>query len=74
MKNQKKIVAAFCLCLCLPIDAIFTMGAEPPKYGRMDMFHLDSLQSICARAKNPTDLVEGNHWMSMLIIRGTAYL
>src|SRR4051812_20023963 len=35
------------------------MGAEPPKYGRMDMFHLDRLRSICARAKNPTDLVEG---------------
>src|SRR4051812_41414573 len=24
----------------------------------MDMFHLDRLRSICARAKNPTDLVE----------------
>src|SRR3954463_3891428 len=35
------------------------MGDEPPKYGRMDMFHLDRLRSICARAKNPTDLVEG---------------
>ena len=35
------------------------MGVEPPKYGRMDMFHLDRLRSICARAKNPTDLVEG---------------
>ena len=35
------------------------MGAEPPKYGRMDMFHLDRLQSIFAVAKNPTDLVEG---------------
>src|SRR3954462_3992687 len=35
------------------------MGVEPPKYGRMDMFHLDHLQSICACAKNPTDLVEG---------------
>src|SRR4051812_19759714 len=35
------------------------MGVEPPKYGRMDIFHLDHLRSICARAKNPTDLVEG---------------
>src|SRR3954471_21262696 len=35
------------------------MGVEPPKYGRMDMLHLDRLRSICARAKNPTDLVEG---------------
>src|SRR4051812_26957520 len=35
------------------------MGVEPPKYGRMDMFHLDCLRSICARAKNPTNLVEG---------------
>jgi len=35
------------------------MGAEPPKYGRMDTFYLDRLRSICARAKNPTDLVEG---------------
>src|SRR3954466_13452410 len=35
------------------------MGVEPPKYGRMDMFHLDNLRSICARTKNPTDLVEG---------------
>ena len=35
------------------------MGVEPPKYGRMDMFHLDRLRSICARAKNPTDFVEG---------------
>src|ERR1041385_1654569 len=35
------------------------MGDEPPKYGRMDMFHLDRLRSIRARAKNPTDLVEG---------------
>src|ERR1041385_2590206 len=38
------------------------MGVEPPKYGRMDifdMFHLDRLRSICDRAKNPTDLVEG---------------
>src|SRR4051812_18931830 len=35
------------------------MGDEPHKYGRMDMFHLDRLRSICARAKNPTDLVEG---------------
>src|ERR1044071_9509399 len=35
------------------------MGVEPPKYGRMDMFHLHHLRSICARAKNPTDLVEG---------------
>src|SRR3954471_20090885 len=34
------------------------MGVEPPNYGRMDMFHLDRLRSICARAKNPTDLVE----------------
>ena len=50
------------------------MGVEPPKYGRMDMFHLDCLRSICARAKNPTDLVEENHWMSMLITCGTAYI
>src|SRR3954470_21143917 len=35
------------------------MVVEPPKYGRMDTFHLDRLRSICARAKNPTDLVEG---------------
>src|SRR3954464_7399015 len=35
------------------------MGVEPPRYGRMDMFHLARLRSICARAKNPTDLVEG---------------
>src|SRR4051812_34718694 len=35
------------------------MGVEPQKYGRMDKFHLDRLRSICARAKNPTDLVEG---------------
>src|ERR1041385_409546 len=38
------------------------MGAEPPKCGTMDifdMFYLDRLRSICARAKNPTDLVEG---------------
>src|ERR1043165_7636969 len=35
------------------------MGVEPPKYGRMDIFHLARLRSICARAKNPTDLVEG---------------
>src|ERR1041384_4553639 len=35
------------------------MGVEPPKYGRMDMFHLARLRAICARAKNPTDLVEG---------------
>src|ERR1041385_3123875 len=35
------------------------MGVEPPKYGRMDMLHLDRIRSIFARAKNPTDLVEG---------------
>src|SRR3954463_9285246 len=35
------------------------MALEPPKYGRMDIFHLDRLRTICARAKNPTDLVEG---------------
>src|ERR1041385_8162866 len=35
------------------------MGDEPPKYGRMDTFHLDRLRSICARAKNPTNLDEG---------------
>src|SRR4051812_26888564 len=35
------------------------MGVEPPKYGRMDTFYLDRLRSICARAKSPTDLVEG---------------
>ena len=35
------------------------MGVEPPKYGRMDMFHLARLRSICACTKNPTDLVEG---------------
>src|SRR4051812_18669101 len=35
------------------------MGVEPPKYARMDMFHLARIRSICARAKNPTDLVEG---------------
>src|SRR4051812_31809603 len=35
------------------------MCVEPPKYGRMDTFHLGRLQSICSRAKNPTDLVEG---------------
>src|SRR3954470_8268161 len=35
------------------------MGVEPPKYGRMDTFHLYRHPSICARAKNPTDLVEG---------------
>src|SRR4051812_13993666 len=35
------------------------MGVELPKYGRMDMFHLARLQSISARAKKPTDLVEG---------------
>src|SRR3954464_9361571 len=43
----------------LLVDSIFSMGVEPPKYGRMDMFHLDHLRSICARAKNPTYLVEG---------------
>ena len=58
MKNQK-VVSTFRLCLSLPTDAIFTLGVEPPKYGRMDMFHLDRLRSICARAKNPTKLVEG---------------
>ena len=41
--KTKKIVATFCLCLSLPSDAIFSMGAEPPKYGRMDIFHLDRL-------------------------------
>ena len=35
------------------------MGVEPPKYGRMDMFHLDRLRSIYDHAKNPTNLVEG---------------
>src|SRR3954463_3799725 len=35
------------------------MALEPPKYGRIDIFHLDRLRSICARAKKPTDLVEG---------------
>src|SRR3954468_13389187 len=35
------------------------MGVEPPKYGRMETFHLHHLQSICARAKNPTNLVKG---------------
>ena len=58
-EKPKKLVATFCLCVSLPSDAIFTMGVEPPKYGRMDAFHLDHLRSICARAKNPTDLVEG---------------
>src|SRR3954464_13719218 len=57
--EKEKIVATFCLCLSLPTDAIFTMGVEPPKYGRMDMFHLDRLRSICASAKNPPNLVEG---------------
>src|SRR3954466_11672046 len=47
------------MLVTLLVDAIFTMGVEPPKYGRMDMFHLARLRSICARAKNPTDLVEG---------------
>src|ERR1041384_7485093 len=60
--KTKKLVATFCLCLAFPSYAILTMGAEPPKYGRMgifDMFYLERLRSICARAKNPTDLVEG---------------
>ena len=35
------------------------MGVEPPKYGRMDIIHLDCRRSIYARAKNSTDLVEG---------------
>src|SRR4051812_35179337 len=35
------------------------MGVEPPNYGRMETFHLDRLLSICARTKNPTDLVDG---------------
>ena len=38
---------------------MFTLGVEPPKNARMDKFHLDCLRSICARTKNPTDLVEG---------------
>src|SRR3954469_19026393 len=73
-EKPKKLVATFCLCLSLPTDAIFTMGVEPPKYGRMDKFHLDRLGSICAHAKSQPTWLRENHWMSMLIIRDTAYL
>src|SRR4051812_9190827 len=74
MKKQKKIVATFRLCLSLPTNAIFTMGVEPPKYGRMDTFHLDRLRSICARAKTQPTWLRENHWMSTLIICETTYL
>src|SRR4051812_21138481 len=43
------------ILVTLLADAIFTMCLEPPKYGRMYTFQLARLQSICARAKNPTD-------------------
>src|ERR1044071_2900778 len=53
------------------------MGAEPPKYGRMDIFDIFTWivfdQFVLALKTQPTWLRE-NHWMSMLIIRGTAYL
>ena len=36
------------------------MVAEPPKiYHTAEAFYLDHLRSLCARAENPTSLVEG---------------
>ena len=38
------------------------MVEEPPKiYHIAEAFYLDHLRSLCARAENPTSLVEGNH-------------
>jgi hypothetical protein len=49
VKYQKKIVV-----LAKP------MVEEPPKiYHTAEAFYLDQLRSLCARAKNPTSLVEG---------------
>ena len=36
------------------------MVEEPPKiYHTAEAFYLDHLRSVCARAENPTSLVEG---------------
>ena len=38
------------------------MVEEPPKiYHTTEDFYFNHLRSLCARAENPTSLVEGNH-------------
>ena len=42
------------------VEPTTPMVEEPPKiYHTTETFYLDHLRSICARAENPTSLVEG---------------
>src|ERR1041385_2030832 len=71
------LLSSFCFCFCvfmktnknsclsMPIDAILTMGVEPPKYGRMTCFTWIIFDQFMLALKiQPTWLGE-NHWMSM---------
>ena len=68
-------VGIFLKLLRSPTVPTKPMVKEPPKiYHTTEAFYLDHLRSICARAENPTNLVEGKSLNEHLIFCDTAYL